>query len=150
MVRYVNQLLLLLLPAVGWSQGFEPMLEDLRAACGESVRFSIGGDDQLIIAFHDHHGLVRQDIVPLLQIDAGRLEYSLQDDAVVIPCDSLHARCIRSEHFRSSSTRLCGQVMLPRPLNDAGGHDLIESLRAITSACQDRLVETQPRGLRKN
>lgn len=150
MVRSGIQILLILLPLMTRSQGLDSRLGELRAGFGEAVRFSIRGEDELIIAFRDQGGLIRQDVVPLSQVDADALEYSLQDDAVVIRCDAAHARCIRSEQFRSASTRLCNQVRLPRPLDDTGARNLIDSLRALVLACRDRLAETQPVGLRKN
>lgn len=132
------------------AQQAEPLLDEINRYYSGAVRFSLTDRDELMITIADQRGLLRQDIVPLTEIDIDRIGYSLNDDAIVMHCDSLHARCIISERFRQASSMRSNQALLPRPLNDAGGQDLIASLWALTRTYQERLAETPAVGHRKN
>lgn len=150
MVRPIALTLILMQSFSASSQEMEAHLTALNGEFGGAVRFSLSDHQELIIVHADQRGLVRQDLVPLSDIDIDRIGYSLPDDAIVIRCDSLHARCISSEQFRMGSSRRSNQALVPRPLNDAGAQRLMGSIKALAKAAQESMAETPRDRPRKN
>lgn len=129
-------------------------LDPLNAAFAGKVVFKIDRQHRLVADFFDDTGRFRQDIAPLMELDAGAVSFSPEEDAVVLKCRSETGQCFTKEIFKLDVVRITGRSTLPRPADDALGEHAIGLLQEIIRSSQAELVqvagETQNTGSRKN
>lgn len=105
-----------------------------------NVQVKIDRRDNFIFDFFDANGRFRQDVVPVEQLDADNLHYSVEEDAVILACKGEFPQCISKEIFKLNTIRATGRSNLARPTSDEGGAASMEALRVLILAAQAQLV----------
>ncbi|MBP7408143.1 MAG: hypothetical protein KA941_05215 [Flavobacteriales bacterium] len=105
-----------------------------------AVQVKIDRRDNFIFDFFDANGRFRQDVVPVEQLDAHNLHYSVEEDAVILACKGEFPQCISKEIFKLNTIRATGRSNLSRPASDDGGAASMEALRVLVVAAQEQLV----------
>ncbi|MBK9176666.1 MAG: hypothetical protein IPM46_10105 [Flavobacteriales bacterium] len=90
------------------AQSPEAQLASLDSLFGGTVRFKFDKRHQLLIDYYDASGRFRQDIVPLEQMDADLVSFSLEEDAVIIRCKAEHG--LARARSSSNSTPFAAQA----------------------------------------
>lgn len=132
------------------AQSPEAQLASLDSLFGGTVRFKFDKRHQLLIDYYDASGRFRQDIVPLEQMDADLVSFSLEEDAVIIRCKAEHGPCMSKELFKLNTIRRTGRSNLPRPIHDPAGTAAIAALQKLLHSSTGLLTETHPASKRMN
>lgn len=105
-----------------------------------TVQVKIDRRDQFVFDFFDANDRFRQDVVPVEQLDAQNLHYSMEEDAVIVACKGEFPQCISKEIFKLNTIRATGRSNLPRPKTDEGAAASMEALRVMILAAQQQLA----------